>query len=131
MATTMRFNGYLKLKIREAVNLQPTRWSQRHSVFKKPSNLLDPYIAVNVDECRIGQTSIKHRTNKPTFNEEFDINVNDGNKLELLVFHDTPIGYDDFVANCNISFADLHEKMRAKDKFEDWVSHVVIYHVLM
>ncbi|XP_069063503.1 protein kinase C eta type [Pleurodeles waltl] len=121
MATTMRFNGYLKLKIREAVNLQPTRWSQRHSVFKKPSNLLDPYIAVNVDECRIGQTSIKHRTNKPTFNEEFDINVNDGNKLELLVFHDTPIGYDDFVANCNISFADLHEKMRAKDKFEDWL----------
>ncbi|XP_069495028.1 protein kinase C eta type [Ambystoma mexicanum] len=121
MATTMRFNGYLKLKIREAVGLQPTRWSQRHSVFKKSSNLLDPYIAVNVDEVRIWQTTIKHRTNKPTYNEEFDININDGNKMELAVFHDTPIGYDDFVANCSICFADLLRRMGTKEKFEDWL----------
>ncbi|XP_030070303.1 protein kinase C eta type isoform X1 [Microcaecilia unicolor] len=121
MAGTMRFNGYIKLKIGEAVGLQPTRWSLRHSVLKKGSSLLDPYIMVNVDECRIGQTSIKHRTNKPTYNEEFNFSVTDGHRVELAVFHDTPIGYDDFVANCILFFKDLLKSMDSSDVFEGWV----------
>ncbi|XP_043930422.1 protein kinase C eta type [Protopterus annectens] len=116
----MKFNGYLKLRIGEAVGLQPTRTSQRHSFFKKTSALLDPYIAINVDECRIGQTRTKLKTNKPTYNEEFCINVTDGNKLELAVFHDTPIGYDDFVANCLLKFEDLLNS--GNESFEGWMN---------
>ncbi|KAM8921590.1 protein kinase C eta type [Pelodytes ibericus] len=121
MAVGMRFNGSLKLKIGEAVDLQPTRWSLRHSVFKKGSSLLDPYITINVDECRVGQTSIKHRTNKPTYNEEFSLTINEGSKMELAVFHDTPIGYDDFVANCSLSFHELLKSCGPSDCFEGWV----------
>uniref|UniRef100_A0A8C5MUI2 Protein kinase C n=1 Tax=Leptobrachium leishanense TaxID=445787 RepID=A0A8C5MUI2_9ANUR len=124
MAGSMRFSGSLKLKIGEAVDLQPTKWSVRHSVFKtkKTSSLLSPYITINVDECRVGQTSIKHRTNKPTFNEEFSVPVFEGNKMELAVFHDTPLGYDDFVANCSLSFHELMKSCGPSDCFEGWLN---------
>ncbi|XP_069805254.1 protein kinase C eta type isoform X2 [Dendropsophus ebraccatus] len=121
MAGSMRFNGNLKLKIGEAVGLQPTRWSLRHSVFKKGSSLLDPYITINVDECTIGKTTIKHRTNKPTYNEEFSVTICEGSKMELAVFHDTPIGYDDFVANCTLSFQELLRNCGPTDSFEGWI----------
>ncbi|XP_075470954.1 protein kinase C eta type [Ascaphus truei] len=122
MAVSMRFSGSLKLKIGEAVGLQPTRWSQRHSVFRKGPCLLDPYVTINVDECRIGQTSIKLQTNKPTYNEEFCVTVTEGSKMELAVFHETPIGYDDFVANCSLSFEELLKTTSgASDSFEGWL----------
>ncbi|XP_077121681.1 protein kinase C eta type isoform X1 [Ranitomeya variabilis] len=121
MAGTMRFNGNLKLKIGEAVGLQPTRWSLRHSVFKKGSAFLDPYITINVDECTIGKTTVKHRTNKPTYNEEFCVTISEGSKMELAVFHDTHIGYDDFVANCTLSFQELLRNCGPTDFFEGWI----------
>ncbi|XP_053330856.1 protein kinase C eta type [Spea bombifrons] len=121
MAGTMRFNGRLRLRIGEAVGLQPTRWSMRHSVLKKDSYLLDPYITINVDECRVGQTSVKHKTNKPTYNEEFGVTVSDGSKVELAVFHETSIGYDNFVANCNLSFHELLRSCGPSDCFEGWI----------
>ncbi|KAJ8290328.1 hypothetical protein GJAV_G00011470 [Gymnothorax javanicus] len=118
----MKFNGYLKLRIGEAVDLKPTSTSLRHSVmFNKSTSPLDPYILVKVDECKIGQTHTKQKTNTPTYNEEFCLNVNDGKKIELAVFHDTPIGYDDFVANCNIHFEDLIKTSNTEETFEGWV----------
>lgn len=119
----MKFNGYLKLRIGEAVELKPTSTSLRHSVmFHKTSQTLDPYILVKVDECKIGQTHTKQKTNTPTYNEEFSLNVNNGKKMELAVFNDTPIGYDDFVANCNIHFGDLIKTSNTEETFEGWVS---------
>lgn len=119
----MKFNGYLKLRIGEAVDLKPTTFSLRHSViFNKTSPSLDPYIVVKVDEYKIGQTHTKQKTNTPTYNEEFSLNVSDGKKLELAVFHDAPIGYDDFVANCTIQFEDLIKTSNMEDTFEGWVS---------
>ncbi|XP_023681347.1 protein kinase C eta type [Paramormyrops kingsleyae] len=118
----MKFNGYLKLRIGEAVDLKPTTFSLRHSViFNKTSPSLDPYIVVKVDEYKIGQTHTKQKTNTPTYNEEFSLNVSDGRKLELAVFHDAPIGYDDFVANCTIQFEDLIKTSNMEDTFEGWV----------
>uniref|UniRef100_A0A8D2KQN8 C2 domain-containing protein n=1 Tax=Varanus komodoensis TaxID=61221 RepID=A0A8D2KQN8_VARKO len=122
MSGTMKFNGYMKVRIGEAVGLQPTRWSLRHSLFKKGHQLLDPYIAVSVDQVRVGQTSTKQKTNKPTYNEEFSTAVTDGCQLELAVFHGTPIGYDDFVANCTVRFHDLLHGPGSSDSFEGWVS---------
>lgn len=120
----MKFNGYLKLRIGEAVDLKPTTTSLRHSViFNKAHSALDPYIVVKVDDFKIGQTHTKQKTNMPTFNEEFCLNVSDGRHVELAVFHDTPIGYDDFVANCTIQFEDLI-KISGGETFEGWVSDV-------
>lgn len=121
MSGAMKFNGYMKVRIGEAVGLQPTRWSLRHTLFKK-GHQLDPYITVSVDQVRVGQTSTKQKTNKPTFNEEFCTAVNDGRQLELAVFHGTPIGYDDFVANCTVQFHELLRGAGASDSFEGWVS---------
>lgn len=119
----MKFNGYLKLRIGEALNLKPTSFSLRHSViFNKAPSTLDPYIVVKVDDYKIGQTHTKQKTNMPTYNEEFCLNVNDGKQIELAVFHDTPIGYDDFVANCTIQFGDLIETSNTGETFERWVS---------
>lgn len=119
---TMKFNGYLRVRIGEAVGLQPTRWSLRHSLFKKGYQLLDPYLTVSVDQVRVGQTSTKQKTNKPTYNEEFCANVTDGGHLELAVFHETPLGYDHFVANCTLQFHELLRTAGASDTFEGWVS---------
>uniref|UniRef100_A0A671WZQ3 Protein kinase C n=1 Tax=Sparus aurata TaxID=8175 RepID=A0A671WZQ3_SPAAU len=93
------FNGQLRIKICEALELKPTAWSLRHAVGPKTQTfLLDTYIALNVDDSRVGQTSTK---------------------IELSVFHDAPIGYDDFVANCIIQFEDiLHNGSK---HFEDWI----------
>uniref|UniRef100_H9GTR0 C2 domain-containing protein n=1 Tax=Anolis carolinensis TaxID=28377 RepID=H9GTR0_ANOCA len=122
MSNSMKFNGYMKVRIGEAVGLQPTRWSLRHSLFKKGHQLLDPYITVSVDQVRVGQTSTKQKTSKPTYNEEFCAPVTDGKQLELAVFHDTPIGYDDFVANCTVHFHELLHITGSADSFEGWVS---------
>lgn len=115
------FNGQLKIKICQAVNLKPTAWFLRHAVGPKTQTLLlDTYVALNVDDSRVGQTSTKQRTNSPTWNDEFTTEVHEGRKIELSVFHDAPIGYDDFVANCIIQLEDiLHSDSK---HFEDWVS---------
>uniref|UniRef100_G3U5H5 C2 domain-containing protein n=1 Tax=Loxodonta africana TaxID=9785 RepID=G3U5H5_LOXAF len=120
-SSTMKFNGYLRVRIGEAVGLQPTRWSLRHSIFKKGYQLLDPYLTVSVDQVRVGQTSTKQKTNKPTYNEEFCANVTDGGHLELAVFHETPLGYDHFVANCTLQFQELLRTAGTSDTFEGWV----------
>ncbi|KAG7268956.1 hypothetical protein CRUP_008611 [Coryphaenoides rupestris] len=116
------FNGLLRIKIGEALDLKPTAWSLRHAVGPKSQTqfALDTYIALNVDDSRVGQTSTKQRTNSPAWNEEFRTEVHAGGRIELSVFHDAPIGYDDFVANCIIQFEDiLHNGSK---HFEDWVS---------
>uniref|UniRef100_A0AC11DP29 Protein kinase C eta n=1 Tax=Ovis aries TaxID=9940 RepID=A0AC11DP29_SHEEP len=122
---TMKFNGYLRVRIGEAVGLQPTRWSLRHSLFKKGYQLLDPYLTVSVDQVRVGQTSTKQKTNKPTYNEEFCANVTDGGHLELAVFHETPLGYDHFVANCTLQFQELLRTAGTSDTFEGWVLFIM------
>lgn len=114
------FNGLLKIKVCKALDLKPTPWSLRHAVGPKTGTfLLDTYIALNVDDSRVGQTSTKQKTNSPAWNDEFVTEVTDGKKMELSVFHDSPIGYDDFVANCTIQFEDLLQNDRRH--FEDWV----------
>uniref|UniRef100_A0A8D0MJ04 C2 domain-containing protein n=1 Tax=Sus scrofa TaxID=9823 RepID=A0A8D0MJ04_PIG len=115
------FNGLLKIKICEAVSLKPTAWSLRHAVGPRPQTfLLDPYIALNVDDSRIGQTATKQKTNSPAWHDEFVTDVCNGRKIELAVFHDAPIGYDDFVANCTIQFEELLQN--GSRHFEDWPS---------
>ncbi|KAK2824643.1 hypothetical protein Q5P01_021818 [Channa striata] len=114
------FNGQLKIRIREAVDLKPTAWSLRHAVGPKTQTfLLDTYIALNVDDSRVGQTSTKQKTNSPAWNDEFSTEVHDGRRIELSVFHDAPIGYDDFVANCIIQFEDILN--HGSKHFEDWI----------
>ncbi|XP_010877123.1 protein kinase C eta type [Esox lucius] len=118
----MKFNGFLRLRIGEALDLKPTTFSLRHSVmFNKTAPTLDPYILIKVDDYKIGQTHTKQKTNMPTYNEEFCLNVNDGKQIELAVFHDAPIGYDDFVANCIIQFEDLIKSSNTEETFEGWV----------
>ncbi|XP_031438484.1 protein kinase C epsilon type-like [Clupea harengus] len=114
------FNGLLKIKVCKALDLKPTAWSLRHAVgVKSQTFLLDTYIALNVDDSRVGQTSTKQKTNSPAWNDEFVTEVCDGKKIELSVFHDAPIGYDDFVANCTIQFEDLLQN--GSRHFEDWI----------
>ncbi|XP_064420833.1 protein kinase C eta type [Latimeria chalumnae] len=118
----LKFNGYLKVRIGEAVGLKPTSFSRRHSLFNKTTPPMDPYIAINVDECRIGRTRTKQKTNSPTYNEEFCVNVSNGKRLELAVFHDTSIGYDSFVANCCIRLEDLLRTPGSEEYFEGWMN---------
>ncbi|KAK7901120.1 hypothetical protein WMY93_017889 [Mugilogobius chulae] len=115
------FTGQLKIKICEALDLKPTAWSLRHSVGPKPQSfLLDTYMTLNVDESCVGQTSTKQKTNSPSWNEEFTTEVQAGRTIELALFHDAPIGYDDFVANCVIQFEDI---LHSHDKhYEGWTS---------
>ncbi|XP_072538848.1 protein kinase C, eta, b [Salminus brasiliensis] len=117
----MKFNGYMRLKISEAVNLKPTTFSTRHTFHKKTLQL-DPYIVVKVDNFKVGQTATKQKTDRPSFNEEFCPYVTEGKELEIAVFHDTPIGYDDFVANCRIQLEDLLTSSSTRQSFEGWIN---------
>ncbi|XP_019715681.1 protein kinase C epsilon type-like [Hippocampus comes] len=117
------FNGQLRIRICEALDLKPTAWSLRHAVGASAKSskgfLLDTYAALNVDESRVGQTCTRPRTNSPAWNDDFTAEVHDGRAIELAVFHDAPIGYDEFVANCIIGFDDLLQG--GNKHFEDWV----------
>ncbi|XP_026147028.1 protein kinase C, eta, b [Carassius auratus] len=115
----MKFNGYMRLRIREAVDLKPTTFSTRHTFHKK--TVLDPYIVVKVDNLKVGQTATKTKTNKPTFNDEFCPYITNAKELELAVFHNTPIGYDDFVANYTIQLEELITSSNTRQTFEGWV----------
>uniref|UniRef100_A0A672Q2G8 Protein kinase C n=1 Tax=Sinocyclocheilus grahami TaxID=75366 RepID=A0A672Q2G8_SINGR len=110
----MKFNGYMRLRIGEAVDLKPTTFSTRHTFHKKI--VLDPYIVVKVDNVKVAQT------NKPTFNDEFCPYISNGKELELAVFHNTPIGYDDFVANYRIQLDELITSSNTRQTFEGWVN---------
>uniref|UniRef100_A0A4W4HPA2 Protein kinase C n=1 Tax=Electrophorus electricus TaxID=8005 RepID=A0A4W4HPA2_ELEEL len=117
----MKFSGYVRLRIREAADLKPTTFSTRHTFLKK-THQLDPYIVVKIDNFKVGQTTTKAKTNRPTFNDEFCPYVSEAKVLELAVFHDTPIGYDDFVANCTIQLEDLLSSSNTRQTFDGWVN---------
>uniref|UniRef100_A0A672P9G2 Protein kinase C n=1 Tax=Sinocyclocheilus grahami TaxID=75366 RepID=A0A672P9G2_SINGR len=114
----------MRLRIGEAVDLKPT-FSTRHTFHKKI--VLDPYIVVTVDNLKIGQTATKSKTNKPTFNDEFCPYITNGKVLELAVFHNTPIGYDDFVSNYRIQLEELITSSNTRQTFEGWVSFYCVY----
>ncbi|TNN24121.1 Protein kinase C epsilon type [Liparis tanakae] len=120
------FSGLLKVRVCEAVDLKPTPWALRHAVGKSGSFLLDPYLALNLDQARLGQTATKTKTNSPAWHQEFCTEVREGRSLELSVFHDAPIGYDDFVANCTIQLEDLLQN--GTRHYEDWTLHVQSKH---
>uniref|UniRef100_A0A3Q2Y6I3 Protein kinase C n=1 Tax=Hippocampus comes TaxID=109280 RepID=A0A3Q2Y6I3_HIPCM len=113
------FSGLLKVRVCEAVDLKPTPWALRHAVGKSGSFLLDPYLALNLDQTRLGQTVTRTKTNSPAWHQEFCTEVREGRSLELSVFHDAPIGYDDFVANCTIQLEDLLQN--GTRHYEDWI----------
>uniref|UniRef100_A0A8C3AHT4 Protein kinase C n=1 Tax=Cyclopterus lumpus TaxID=8103 RepID=A0A8C3AHT4_CYCLU len=113
------FSGLLKVRVCEAVDLKPTPWALRHAVGKSGSFLLDPYLALNLDQARLGQTATRTKTNSPAWHQEFCTEVREGRSLELSVFHDAPIGYDDFVANCTIQLEDLLQN--GTRHYEDWI----------
>ncbi|XP_077350687.1 protein kinase C epsilon type-like isoform X1 [Festucalex cinctus] len=117
------FNGQLRIRICEALDLKPTAWSLRHHAAAAGASargfLLDTYAALNVDESRVGQTCTRTRTNSPAWHDDLSAEVRDGRAIELAVFHDAPIGYDDFVANCVIRFEDLLQG--GSQHFEEWV----------
>ncbi|XP_051500569.1 protein kinase C, eta, b [Myxocyprinus asiaticus] len=116
----MKFNGYLRLRIGESVGLKPTISSTRHTLQRKVH--LDPYIVVKVDSVKVGQTATHSKTNKPNFNEEFCPYISNGKELEVAVFHSTPIGYDDFVANYRIQLDELIKSSNTRQTFEGWVN---------
>ena len=105
------FNGSFKLKICEAVDLRPTDFATRHSMGGgKNLQLMDPYIAIDIDDIQAARTTAKAKTFKPVWNEEFSIEVHNGQTIGMTVFHDAAIPPDEFVANCSLSFEDLKAK---------------------
>lgn len=126
----MKFTGYLRLRIQEAADLKPTSLSNRLTLHKKTQQL-DPYIVVKVDNFKVCQTAIKSKTNRPTYNEEFCPYICEGKVLELAVFHDTPFGYDDFVANCTMQLESLLSSSSSRQAFEGWVRNDILLPIFM
>ena len=118
------FNGSMKLKICEAIDLKPTEYSSRFQktmgglAKKEVDPALDPYVEIDVDERHVARTSTKVKTSKPVWNEDFTSEIHNGQSFGLTVFHDAAIPPDDFVANCSIPFQDL------KSQSDIWVSDV-------
>lgn len=121
------FSGTLKLKVCEAMDLRPTEYATRHAnvVGKQQTMLIDPYVAVDIDEIHVDRSTTKQKTFKPVWNECFTTDVHNGQNLGLTVFHDAAIPPDDFVANCTISFDELlnSSKESGKNESDVWVCY--------
>lgn len=122
------FSGTLKLKICEAMDLRPTEYATRHAnvVGKQQTMLIDPYVAVDIDEIHVDRSSTKQKTFKPVWNECFTTEIHSGQNLGFTVFHDAAIPPDDFVANCTISFDELlnSSKESGKNESDVWVCYI-------
>ncbi|XP_059173318.1 calcium-independent protein kinase C [Physella acuta] len=126
------FNGSVKIKICEAVDLKPTDFSlrlQMGSTKEKASQMIEPYVNIDVDEVYVAKTTTKPKSVKPqwVWNEDFTSEVHNGQNVNLTVFHDAAIPPDEFVANCTIPFDDV------KGKSDFWIDlepngklHIVI-----
>ena len=118
------FNGTIKLKICEAVDLRPTDFATRHQVgSQKNVQVIDPYISVDVDDVPVARTTTKQKSVKPTWNEDFTTEVHNGQTIGLTVFHDAAIPPDEFVANCTIAFDDLSGKLSS----DIWVRSCLVF----
>jgi len=111
------YNGSMKLKICEAIDLKPTDCSLRLAL--KNVSHIDPYCAVDVDNLHVAKTTTKPKTFKPVWNEDFCSDIHNGTTLGLTVFHDAAIPPDEFVANCSLTFDEV--KGKRKDL---WVSKI-------
>ena len=123
MQNMVFFNGTLKLKIYEAVDLRPTEFATRHSLKDTPF-MLDPYISLDIDDVPLGKTTTKLKTLKPQWEEDFVTEVHNGQNLVLTVFHDAAIPPDEFVAMCTIALEDLS----GKDSSEIWVCNFIQFY---
>lgn len=105
------FNGSVRLKICEAVDLKPTDFSTRLQM-GRASQMIEPYVNIDVDEIYVAKTTTKAKSVKPQWiwNEDFTSEVHNGQNMNLTVFHDAAIPPDEFVANCTIPFDDVKEK---------------------
>ena len=110
MTAKYLFNGSCKLKVIDADNLQATDYSTRYSFQTSSSFTLSPYVHVDIDDVPMGRTSTKVRTSSPQFNEEFQLDVKQGHKINMTVFHDSALPPDEFVANCSIPLYEIKAK---------------------
>ena len=118
------FNGTIKLKICEAVDLRATDFATRHQVgSQKNISMIDPYISVDVDDVPVARTTTVQKSAKPSWNEDFSTEVHNGQTIGLTVFHDAAIPPDEFVANCTIAFDDLSGKLSS----DIWVRGCLIF----
>ncbi|XP_070577951.1 calcium-independent protein kinase C-like isoform X1 [Ptychodera flava] len=127
------FNGSMRLKVCEAVDLKPTDFATRHALNSKQLQLIDPYMTISVDEHHLGTTTTKQKTFRPTWNEEFTTEVHHGNNVAFTVFHNAAIPPDDFVANCTVTFEELLQTCQAHKVADIWIDleptgrvHVVV-----
>ena len=114
------FNGLIKVRVCEAQDLRPTDYATRHAVVRPASQVLDPYVKLNVDDTCFGQTTAKPKTLNPKWKEDFTTEVHNGHTVGVTVFHNTTIGPDDFVANCNVTFEELLQEQGGSADI--WVS---------
>ncbi|XP_071478681.1 LOW QUALITY PROTEIN: calcium-independent protein kinase C-like [Diadema antillarum] len=106
------FNGTLRLKVCEAVDLKPTDFATRFSnkdASSKTVTLIDPFVEVSVDDLHIGKTTIKQKTFSPAWNEDFESKVQNGENLIFTVYNNSIIK-SEFVANCTVAIEDLLQK---------------------
>lgn len=124
------FNGTLRLTICEASDLKATDCATRTQVglgLTRMQRLIDPYVAVDIDDAHVGRTQSKTKSFNPVWQECFSFDVRNGVNLGLTVFHDAAILPDEFVANCIVPFEDLVKTSKSDDMTADiWVKIIVI-----
>ena len=113
MAHSTKFTGTLWVKVKEAVDLQPTEAAIRFLPDSiRTNHSLDPYVSIDVDDgAVVARTKTQKNTKKPCFDDEFNIPVIEGESIGFTVFHNAKIPPDDFVANCTITFETVRESL--------------------
>ncbi|ESO87648.1 hypothetical protein LOTGIDRAFT_127378 [Lottia gigantea] len=110
------FNGSIKIRVCEAVDLRPTDFATRHQMGpNKAVQPIDPYISIDIDEVYVARTTSKPRTLSPRWKEDIITEIHNGQNLGITVFHDAAIPPDEFVANVSVPFDEL------KHSSEMWV----------
>jgi novel protein kinase C epsilon type len=68
---------------------------------------------VDVDDSPVAKTPTRPKTYSPSWSEEFEVEVHNGQQIGFTVFHDAVIPPDVFVANCTVAIEEILNKSPA------------------
>lgn len=101
----MVFTGSVKLKVLEVTDLK----SRKHGTLADPGRVtsIEPCVTVHVDNVLIAQTTSKPKTSTPVWNEEFESYIENGETLEITVYHNAFVRPEAFVLKSSVPLEEI------------------------
>ena len=102
MSSGEHFTGMVSLTMIEATGLRPVTLPGG-----KTLSVMDPYCVIDFDDFYFGTTAAKPKTSNPVWGDVLEESVEDAERMQVAIFHNSTIPPDSFIAHVQIGVAEL------------------------